>query len=75
MLNKIRLTLLSGTLASVALTAILVFAPVPASAQDEIEPVNPGGGEEPTYSAGTLRSGTNICRCPQMVGNCVCEIS
>jgi hypothetical protein len=74
MLNKIRLTLLSGTLASVALTAFLVFAPTPASAQEEFEPVD-GGGGDPTYSAGKLRSGTNICRCPELVGNCVCEIS
>lgn len=25
------------------------------------------------YSAGVLRTGTQICRCPVLTGDCVCE--
>jgi hypothetical protein len=72
MLNKIKFALMSGTLLSLAFTAVLVFAPASVTAQ--IAPAEDAGGEGPVYSAGNKREGTSICRCPVMVGDCVCEI-
>jgi hypothetical protein len=71
MLNKIKFALMSGTLLSLVFTAVLVFAPASVTAQ--IAPAEDPGGEGPTYSAGNLREGTSICRCPVLSGNCVCE--
>lgn len=73
MMNKIKFALMSGTVLSLAFTAILAFTPVSVSAQ--VEPVEDPGGEGPIYSAGNLRPGTQICRCGSVTGNCVCEIS
>ena len=73
MLNKIKFALMSGTLLSVAFTAVMVFAPSTVTAQVAVVE-DPGGGDKPIYSAGNLRTGTSICRCPVMVGDCVCEV-
>ena len=59
MLNRIRLTLLSGTVLAVALTA---FSSMPNKAFADTR-----------YAAGNFREGTSICACPVTVGNCVCE--
>ena len=73
-MNKIKFALASGTVLSLAFTAILTFAPSSVSAQ--VAPIDEsGGGEGPIYSAGNLRPGTQICRCGSVTGNCVCEIS
>jgi hypothetical protein len=73
MLNKIKFALMSGTLLSLAFTAVLVFAPASVTAQ--IAPAEDPGGEGPVYSAGHLRRGTLICRCPADPGDCACELS
>jgi hypothetical protein len=59
MLNKVRITLLSGTVLAVALTA---FSSIPTKAAVGTR-----------YAAGNFREGTSICACPVTVGNCVCE--
>ena len=59
MLNKLRISLLSATALAVVLTGVSILSSPNAYAQ--------------TYSAGNERSGTHICSCPVLSGNCVCE--
>jgi len=58
-MHRRRLTFLGALTGILALLALSVsLAPAEAVTQ---------------YSAGFERAGTNICRCPVQIGDCVCE--